>query len=189
MYFPQTQFATRAMNIVVRSGADPSALTAVVTQQVRELDPDLPVYRVRTMEQRVDESLARRRFAVVLLGLFAVIALGLASLGIYGVMAYLVAQGTRELGIRLALGATPREILRLIISGGMTVALAGIALGLACAWMVSGVMRALLFDVDVRDPITFVAIPALLASVALVACYLPARRAMRIDPAVCLRAE
>jgi ABC-type antimicrobial peptide transport system permease subunit len=160
-----------------------------VRQVLRDIDPDLPVYRVRTMGQRVDESLARRRFAVVLLGLFAAIALGLASLGIYGVMAYLVAQGTRELGIRLALGATPCEVLRLIISGGMTVALAGIAVGLAVAWMVSGVMGALLFGVDARDPITFVAIPVLLAGVALLACYLPARRAMRIDPAVCLRAE
>ena len=104
-------------------------------------------------------------------------------------MAYLVAQGTRELGIRLALGATPREVLRLIISGGMTVALAGIAVGLTAAWMVSGVMRALLFGVDARDPITSVAIPVLLAGVALLACYLPARRAMRIDPSVCLRAD
>jgi predicted permease len=189
MYLAHTQYPVRAMNLVVRSAQDPASLAVAVRQVLRDIDADLPVYRVRTMAQRVDESLARRRFAVVLLGLFAAIALGLASLGIYGVMAYLVAQGTRELGIRLALGATPREVRRLIISGGMTVALAGIAVGLAAAWMVSGVMRALLFGVDARDPITFVAIPVLLAGVALLACYLPARRAMRIDPAVCLRAE
>ncbi len=189
MYLAHTQYPVRAMNLVLRSGQDPAMLTAAVRQQLRDIDPDLPIYRVRTMDQRVEESLARRRFAMVLLGLFAAIALGLASLGIYGVMAYLVAQGMRELGIRLALGATPRQIRRLVVGGGMSVAAAGIALGLIGAWMASGVMRALLFEVDARDPITFIAIPVLLAAVALLACYLPARSAMRIDPAICLRAE
>jgi predicted permease len=189
MYLAHAQYPVRGMNLVLRSEQPPAEATAAVRQALREIDPDLPIYRVRTMEQRVDESLARRRFAMVLLGLFATIALGLASLGIYGVMAYLVAQGTRELGIRLALGATPRQVLHLIVAGGMTVAAAGIGVGLAGAWMASGLMRTLLFGVDARDPVTFVVIPVLLAGVALVACYLPARRAMRIDPAVCLRAE
>ena len=189
MYLAHAQYPVRAMNMVLRSTQDPAAMTTAVRQVLREIDPDLPVYRVLTMEQRVSESLARRRFAMLLLGLFAAIALGLASLGIYGVMAYLVAQGTRELGIRLALGATPRQIRGLVIGGGMSVAGAGIALGLIAAWIASGVMRALLFDVDARDPMTFVAIPVLLAGVALLACYLPARNAMRIDPAICLRAE
>ena len=189
MYLAHAQYPVRGMNLVLRSEQPPASVTAAVRQALREIDPDLPVYRVRTMEQRVDESLARRRFAMVLLGLFAAIALGLASLGIYGVMAYLVAQGTRELGIRLALGATPREVSQLIVRSGMTVAIVGIALGLIGAWMVSGLMRTLLFGIDARDPMTFAAIPVLLAGVALAACYLPARRAMRIDPAVCLRSE
>jgi predicted permease len=170
MYLAHAQYPVRGMNLVLRSQQPAATVASAVREALGEIDPDLPVYRVRTMEQRVAESLARRRFAMVLLGLFAAVALGLASLGIYGVMAYLVEQGTRELGIRLALGATPREILRLVLTGGMT-------------------MAVVLFGIDARDPITFVAIPVLLAVVALLACYLPARRAMRIDPAVCLRAE
>jgi ABC-type antimicrobial peptide transport system permease subunit len=141
------------------------------------------------MEQRVNESLARRRFSMLLLSLFAALALGLAGVGIYGVMAYLVTQGTRDLGIRLALGASPGEVLRLIVRSGMAVALVGVAIGVGAAMAAAGFMRSLLFGVEAVDPLTFTVIPVLLCAVALAASYLPARRAARIDPVVCLRAE
>ena len=189
MYFPHTQFPVRGMNLVLRSDLDPASLTSAVKGAIAEIDPDLPMYRVRTMDQRVDESLARRRFAMLLLTLFAALALGLAAVGIYGVMAYLVSQGARDLGIRLALGASPREVLLLIVRGGMTTAIAGVVIGVAGAMLAAGFMRSLLFGVEPLDPVTFSAIPALLTLVALAASYLPARRAARIDPVVCLRSE
>jgi predicted permease len=188
-YRAHTQFPARAMNVVVRSGADPAGLTAAVRQELRELDPDLPIYGVRTMTERVGESLARRRFAMVLLTAFAALALGLASLGIYGVIAYLVSQGTREMGIRIALGATPRAILQLIVGQALLVALAGVAIGIGGALAAARSMRSLLFGIDAVDPLTFTAIPLLLLAVALAAAYVPARRAARIDPIAVLRNE
>jgi predicted permease len=189
MYFVHTQAPTRAMNVVVRSGADAAGLTAAVARQIRTLDPDLPLYNVRTMADRVDESLARRRFSMLLLTLFACVALGLAAIGVYGVIAYLVSQGTREVGIRMALGATPREILLLVVRQGLTVAVVGVAAGLVGAWAVTRFMESLLFGISSRDPLTFTVIAALLGLTALLASYVPARRAARIDPMVSLRAE
>jgi predicted permease len=188
-YRYQGQSPSRSMYVVLRSTSDPSHLAAAVTQQIRELDPDMPIYRMRTMGQRVDESLAQRRFSMLLLTLFAVLALGLAAIGIYGVMAYLVNQGTRELGIRLALGATPGGILMLVVRHGMVVALVGVAIGLAGAFTLTRLMRSLLFGVQPTDPLTFAAIALLLTVIALVASYVPARRAARIDPIMSLRAE
>jgi ABC-type antimicrobial peptide transport system permease subunit len=147
------------------------------------------MYHVRTMDQRVDESLARRRFSMLLLGLFAAVALVLATLGIYGVMAYLVNQGTRELGIRIALGATPRNILNLVVRQGMALALAGVTIGLAAAFLLTRLIRSLLFGVQASDPITFAGIALLLASITLLACYVPARRAAHIDPLISLRCD
>ena len=189
MYHPHTQAPSRAMNVVVRSGADPASLTAAATKEIRALDPDLPIYNVRTMGDRVDESLAKRRFAMLLLALFAALALGLATIGIYGVIAYLVNQGTREVGIRMALGATPAEIVLMIVRQGLAVALVGVGLGLAGAFVATRFMRSLLFGVHVYDPLTFAGIAALLVMVAAVAAYVPARRAARIDPMVSLRSE
>jgi ABC-type antimicrobial peptide transport system permease subunit len=160
-----------------------------VTSQIRELDPDLPIYNVRTMNERVDESLARRRFSMMLLTLFALLALGLATLGTYGVIAYVVTQGTREIGIRIALGATPRGILLLVVRHGATMGVLGVALGVAGAWLLAPFMRSLLFGVEATDPLTFGGIALLLTLVALSASVLPARRAARIDPVVSLRAE
>jgi len=185
----QGQTPSRAMNVVVRSVTEPTGLAAAVTRQIRSLDPDLPIYRMRTMEERVEASLAERRFSMLLLTLFAVLALGLAAIGIYGVMAYLVSQGTRELGIRLALGAAPRDLLLLVVRQGMSVAVAGMVLGLAGAFVLTRFMRTLLFGVQASDPATFAAIAATLTLVALVACYVPGRRAARIDPIVSLRTE
>jgi predicted permease len=189
MYFAHAQSPVRAMNVVLRSRADPEALTAAVREQLRAVDPDLPIYGVRTMAERVDESLARRRFSMLLLTLFAALALGLAAIGTYGVLAYLVSQGAREIGIRLALGASPGRILVLIVRHGMSVALAGVAAGVTGAFLLTRFMRSLLFGVTASDPMTFAGIAALLTLVALLASYLPARRAARIDPMVSLRSE
>jgi ABC-type antimicrobial peptide transport system permease subunit len=156
---------------------------------LRNLDPDLPMYYVRTMEQRVDESLARRRFSMLLLGVFASIALALATIGIYGVMAYLVNQGTRELGIRMALGASPRNILKLVVRQGMALAFAGVTLGLAASFLFTQLIRSLLFGVRATDPITFTGISFLLAIITLLACSIPAQRASRIDPLTSVRCE
>ena len=189
LYLPQTQYPTRAMNVVLRSAADPAALAPAVKQQIHELDSDLPLYNVRTMNQRLDESLAQRRFAMLLLTLFAGVALALAVIGTYGVMSYLVNQGTREIGIRIAMGATHRAIERLIVWKGLALALCGVAIGTTGAFAVSRLMRSLLFGVNPFDPFTFVAISLLLTLVTLLASYIPARRVAQIDPIVALRDE
>jgi predicted permease len=189
IYLAHTQAPGRAMNVVVRGGSDPAALTGAITKEIHAIDPDLPLYNVRTMEHRVDESLARRRFSMLLLTFFACLALGLAAIGIYGVIAFLVSQSRREVGIRMALGATPRKILMLIVRQGAFVALTGVALGLGGALLVTRFMSALLFDVRPRDPLTFASIAMVLGLVALLASYVPARRAARVDPMISLRSE
>jgi predicted permease len=189
VYLAHTQVPTRAMNVAVRSDADPAALTAAIAQQIRALDPGLPLYNVRTMEHRVDESLARRRFSMLMLTLFACLALGLAAIGIYGVIAFLVSQSTREVGIRMALGATPREILMLIVRQGLLVAALGVGIGLCGAFILTRFMTTLLYGVRATDPLTFGAIGLMLGGIALLASYVPARRAARIDPMISLRSE
>ena len=188
-YLPQTQYPTRAMTVALRSGNDPSGVLSAVKNELRKLDADLPMYYIRTMQQRVDESLARRRFSMLLLAVFAGVALALATIGIYGVMAYLVNQGTREIGIRVALGATRRNIVSLVVRQGMALALSGVAIGLAGAFLLTRLIRSLLFGVQATDPVTFVGIALLLGLVALLASYIPARRASRVDPLVALRYE
>jgi ABC-type antimicrobial peptide transport system permease subunit len=141
------------------------------------------------MSHRVEESLARRRFSMLLLTLFACLALGLAAIGVYGVMAYLVSQGSRELGIRMALGATPRSILVMVVRQGLTVAAVGVGIGLTGAFGLTRLMRRLLFGTEATDPFTFTAIALLLAAIALVASFVPALRAARIDPMISLRSE
>jgi len=188
-YMPHTQAPRREMFLTLRSQQDPATLTAAVRQVMQKLDPDLPVYSVRTMQDRVDESLARRRFSMVLLGLFAAVALVLATLGIYGMLVYQVNQGTREIGIRLALGATRSMILRLVVGQGMAVALAGLGIGIAGALLLSRFLQTLLFGVAATDPLTFISIPLLLGVVALAASYFPARRGAQVDPMVSLRWE
>lgn len=189
MYYPHGQYSTRAMNLVLRGDGDPVRLAGPVREALRAMDPDLPMYGVRPMADRVHESLAGRRFAMLLLTVFAALALGIATIGTYGVMAYLVSQGTRDLGIRLALGATPRALRHLVLRQGLTMAIAGVAAGVAGAWLLTRFMESLLFGVDAVDPLTFTTIPALLAIVALAACWAPARRAARVDPLVALRSD
>ena len=188
-YLAQTQFPTRAMTVALRSGSDPAGLVGAVKSELRNLDADLPMYYIRTMRQRMDESLARRRFSMLLLGVFASVALVLATIGIYGVMAYLVNQGTREIGIRMALGATQRDILGLVLRQGMALALSGVTIGLTGAFLLTRLIRSLLFGVQATDPLTFVGIPVLLALIALLASYIPAQRAARIDPMASLRCD
>jgi predicted permease len=188
-YLPQTQYPTRAMNVVMRSNNDPVVLAGAVKQQIHELNPDLPLYNLSTMQERFDKSLARRRFIMLVLGTFAAISLGLAMIGIYGLISYLVGQGSREVGIRLALGAAPANILKLIVRGGMTLALWGVGVGLAGAVAMGRLMRSLLFGVGTTDVATFVAVSVLLVCIALIASYIPARRASQIDPCTSLRCE
>jgi predicted permease len=189
IYYPQTQFVTSEMNVVVRTSGNPAALYSAARNQIQSVDRDLPILHVVTMEQRVQESLARRRFAMWLLSLFAGLAVALAIIGIYGVVSYVVNQGTREIGIRLALGATPRAILQLVIGRGMALAIPGVVIGLFGSLIFTRTMRGLLFGVSPMDPLTFVAIPLLLVAVALLASYIPAQRATRVDPTVSLRSE
>jgi predicted permease len=188
-YFPHSQYISRLLNLVVRTTTDPASLTSAVNHELHEVDRDLPLYGVVTMEQRVAASLSRRRFTAVLLALFAVLALALATIGIYGVMAYLVNQGTREIGIRMALGATQPTVLRLVVKQGMTLALGGVAIGLVVAFAFAHLISGLLYGVKSTDPLTFAGIAVLLTIVALIASYIPARRATRIDPMICLRCE
>jgi len=189
LYHPHTQYPTRAMNVTLRSKAGSASLAAAVRDELRRLDPELPVYGLRTMVERVDASLARRRFSMLLLSLFAALALTLGTIGTYGVLAYQVSQGTRELGIRLALGATPRRLLAFVLREGMVVALVGVAVGMAAALALTRAMRSLLFEVGAADPLTFLTVSGVLLLAALAACYLPARRAAAVDPVTSLRSE
>jgi putative ABC transport system permease protein len=181
----------RWMSLVVRQRglADPSGLIAEVKQQVWAIDNQIPVSEIRSMDDWMSVSLARQRFNMLLLGLFAGLAMLLAAVGIYGTMAYRVSQRTNEIGIHMALGAQRTDVLKLVLGDGAKLALAGIAVGIAGAAAVTRVMASLLFDVTPTDPATFIITTLLLAAVALAACYIPARRAMRVDPMVALRYE
>lgn len=186
-YMPHQQSPSSSMYVTVRATGDPFTVAAAVTQEARAMDPNVPVYDTKTMDQRLSESLARRRFAMFALALFAAVAALLAAVGIYGVMSYTVSQRTREIGIRVALGANTGDVLRLMVSQGMRLALIGVAIGLGAAIIITRVMASLLFSVSATDPATFVVIALILAGVALLACYIPARRATRVDPMEALR--
>ena len=188
--FPATQtFPVGAMTLVAKTAGDPLTLAAAFRGEARQLDPDVPVAGVRSMAQVVERSTSVRRLNVMLFGAFGLIGLLLVAVGVYGVMAYTVAQRTRELGVRMALGAGPAQVMRLVIGEGMVLSLAGVGIGIAGALALSRVLAGMLFGVGTHDPMTFVAIPIILTVVALAACYLPARRATRVDPMVALRAE
>ncbi|MEP7272367.1 MAG: ABC transporter permease [Acidobacteriota bacterium] len=187
-YWPVLQQTTRQLIVAVRANA-PSSMADRVRNEVRALDPDLPLADVRTLETISSAAVAGQRFTLWLVGLFALIALVLAAVGIYSVLSYLVAQRTQEIGIRVALGARTSDVLRLVIGQGMTLALGGVALGVVGALCLTGLMQKLLYGLSATDPWTFSAIALLLTVVALVACYLPARRAARVDPMTALRDE
>jgi predicted permease len=181
--------STRSINLLVRTEVEPLGLATAVRAQVSALNKDQAVFNVRTMEQIVAQSVATRRFSMLLLTLFAVVALGLASLGIYGLMSYAVAQRTREIGVRMALGAQSGDVLKLVVRQGMKLAFIGVALGLVASLALTRTMKNLLFNVSATDPATFAAIALLLIAVALLACFVPARRATKVDPLVALRCE
>jgi putative ABC transport system permease protein len=181
--------ALRSLTLVVRTEAEPLAMAAAIHGQVRAIDPSLPLARVRTMDDVVDESADPQRFNTVLLGGFAAVALLLAALGIGGVLATSVSRRTQEIGVYMALGAARGDVLRMVIRQGMTLVLAGLAIGVPAAILGTRVMSSLLFEIGPRDPLTFIGASALLLLVALVACYVPARRATKIAPMVALRYE
>jgi putative ABC transport system permease protein len=189
IYLPEAQFPTSFMTLVVQTSAEPASLSAIVRKEIHALDKDLAVDKVATLESLLADSTALRRFSMLLLILFAGLALTLATVGIYGVMSYAVTQRTHEIGVRLALGAQQGNVLRLVIGQGMTLSLLGVALGLAASFALTRLMQSLLFGVSATDAATFIVVPLLLAGVALLACWLPARRATRVDPMVVLRYE
>jgi predicted permease len=189
VYLPQTQAPVRAMYITARAENGPDSIATAVRQQIREFDANLPIYRLRPMSALVDASLARHRFAMRLLTLFAILALVLAAIGTYAVMAFIVSQGTREMGIRLALGATPGGIIALVVRQGLSVALIGVVVGLAGAFALTRLLSTLIFGVNSTDPLTYAGVAAVLGGVAILASAVPARRASRIDPAISLRNE
>jgi putative ABC transport system permease protein len=188
-YFSSLQGPFQTMSIVLRSSVEPNSLVSAVRQAVNEVDKTVPVSNFETMERIVTESVMEPRFNMVLLSLFSTIALLLCAAGIYGVTTYTVTQRTHELGIRLALGAQIGDVLKLILRQGVTVILVGLAIGLAAAFVLTRLLKTLVFGVSTTDPLTFIAITSLLALVALVACYVPARRATKVDPLVALRYE
>jgi putative ABC transport system permease protein len=177
------------MALVLRVDSDPAGLAAAARRAVSSVDPDLPVFRVGTLAAMVAETTAQRRFSLLLLCVFAGVALLLAAVGIYGVVAYSVAQRTHEIGVRMALGAPRREILGLVLRQGMGLALGGVATGLVGAFALTRLVRSLLFGVSPTDPLTFAATALVLSAVTLIATYIPARRATRVEPTVALRYE
>ena len=189
IYFAQSQMPMSAMTVVVRASGDPRALQRSVRGVVQSLDAYAPVYAVRTVEEVLNRSVATQRFNTVLLGLFAAVALLLTMVGLYGVISCSVSENTQQIGIRVALGAQRGHVFKLIVGQGVILAMCGVAIGLGAAYGLTRLMSSLLFGVESTDPWTFSGVAVLLLSVAAVACYLPARRAMNVDPMVALRCE
>jgi putative ABC transport system permease protein len=189
IYIPYTQEPMPWQTLVVRTKNDPMSLVAPIRREVARLDSKQPVARIATLDQLMEASTAQPRFRTTLLGSFAGVALLLSAIGIYGVMTYTVSRRTREIGIRMALGAVPADMLKLVFGQSMTLTLLGILFGLAGALAVTRVMNSLLFGVTSTDPFTFSGVTLLLCSVALFASYMPARRAMRVNPMIALRDE
>jgi putative ABC transport system permease protein len=189
MYGAYSQQPGLFATVLIRTTVEPLGLSEPVRQAVWKVDPDQPMWKIRTVEFLIDRSVADRKFLLALMGIFASLALVLTMIGLYGVISYLVNQRTQEIGIRMALGAQMSDILRMVLKQGMFLVLTGVALGLASAWLLTRLIASLLFRVSATDPLTFGGISVLLIAVALLACYLPARRATKVDPLVALRYE
>ena len=177
------------LSLVVRASGDASTLLTTLRSELQQLDATLPIYQSGTLAEHMNISLFPARVAAALLGSFGLLALVLAALGIFGVMSYAVAQRTREIGIRMALGANPAQIVRLIVSHGLTLTAIGVALGLALAFAGTRLLNVVLYGVSATDALTFIGITLLLAAVAFIACWIPARRATKVDPMIALRCE
>jgi putative ABC transport system permease protein len=188
-YVPQTQVPFNQLTVVVRTINDPHSVITAVTKEVSSLDKDLPLFAVKTLDEYLAASVAAPRFSTTLLSIFAAVALVLTIVGLYGAMSYSVAQRTNEIGIRMALGAQARDVLSLIVGQGFKLVLLGLAVGLVGAFALMRVVSSLLFGVTTKDPLTFATVAGLLAVVALLACYIPARRATKVDPMIALRYE
>jgi putative ABC transport system permease protein len=189
MYVSSKQDVFSTMWILARTDGDPANESSAARQALRALDPTLPAYSIVTLASVVSDSIAQRRFSMWLLGLFALIALFLAAIGLYGVVAYAVNQRTQEIGLRMAIGAQRRDVLRLIVGGGMKLAALGVLAGLAGALATARLVKTMLFEVTPFDPASYGATAGVLLAVAALACYMPARRAMRVDPLTALRQE
>jgi putative ABC transport system permease protein len=189
MYTPFAQRPGRSMALMIRTTNKPESVAAAVRRNVLALDRNQLAYGLRTFEGVMSEAIAKPRFRASLLGVFAAVALILAMVGVYGVMSYAVTQRTREIGIRMALGAEPRDALKMVMKQGAKLAAAGVAIGSGAAAALTWLIEGLLFDLRAADPVTFMTAPLMLAGAALLACYLPARRATKVDPIVALRCE
>jgi putative ABC transport system permease protein len=189
VYWPHPELVYSGMTIPIRTANDPFALVSAARNELQQMDPELPMAAIGTMDQLLADSLSRSRFTMLLLGIFAAVALVLSAVGIFGLIAYSVTQRTQELGIRIALGAQRRDVLRLVLGQGTRLTLLGVALGIGAALVITRLLASLLFGISATDPLTFAGVAVLLAFVALLACFIPARRATRVDPIVALRYE
>jgi len=189
MFFPDRQQPGRRMFIVARTAADPMTLTSALKGAVAAMDKNLAVSNISAMDEIAAQSIGQQRFTLLLLGVFSALAVLLAVAGIYGVMSYVVAQRTHDIGVRMALGAQTRDVLKMVVVQGMALVLSGVGIGLVAALALTRFIRGLLFGVSAADPMTLASVAALLALVALAACYVPARRASKVDPMIALRCE
>jgi putative ABC transport system permease protein len=189
VYVPFRQSASNGMVLLVKSAQEPTALVSAIRGIVASIDKEQPIFRIATMQEVVNASVSTRRITLILLGLFSALALVLAGIGIYGVISYSAAQRSREIGIRMALGAQRGDVMRLVLAQGGKISAAGIVIGSAASLGLTRLMAKLLYSVSVVDPATFAAVAFVLALIATVASYIPARRALRVDPLVALRNE
>jgi len=189
VYWPHPELVYSRMTILARTSSDPMAIVSAARNELRRMDPNEPMASVATVEELLADSFSRSRFTMIVLGVFAATALLLAAVGIYGVVAYTVAQRTNEIGIRVAMGAQRRDVLRLVLGQGSRLIFLGVGLGVAAGLLMTRLMTGLLYAISATDPLTFAGVALLLTAIALLACYVPARRAMRVDPLVALRYE